>query len=212
MNTSNTDLSNETEEGKIADFILAFRYCFEGKVKGAEYQPVSNEGPLLIKAGSEVYQVDNLANIKSFAREALTIHDQAMLIPLEKMLLLTEEIHLSQGFIASLINDFKNIRECEVLNCALNLSNNAGKSARIFWSCLYSMGEVDVYPKAIVAATRFLDIDILVDELVEFILADPQSLLTDMQDDCFKIVNFPVESEEDKESFYIYRIDPALWQ
>jgi hypothetical protein len=200
----------KTNEALINNFLLAFKKCLGESAKEEAFQLIANDGPMLIKFENEIYKVDSLANFEAYARATLTLVDEASTLSPEHWILLAEEVHLSPDFISALFAEFNGVKEYEILNTALNLSNNAGKSEKIFWSCLYNMGEFDVYPKAIITASRIYNIDVLVDEFVELIVSKPTEMLIDMKDDFFQTI-YLEEIDEDGEAYYIYRVYPDSW-
>ena len=195
----------------LQDYKAAIQKHLKISKKDFEVRQCEEGSPVLLKFRNKFFQIDSYSDLRKYAKDVLTMDILAMHIPVEIWVDIAEDVHLSPKFILNLFSELKDQKEYEQLNLALNISNNVSQSGEVFWNCLCDLGEVGLYPKGIVAACKTYDLEVMVDELMEAILSYPEHLISHMEGDFFERIELKEQEESGDNVFYLYHIDPVLW-
>lgn len=205
---------NRKNSVSIEKYKAAFCKCVHCKEEDFLIKPLREDGPMMANFEDEVYQIDSYQDLKNYADEMLT-SDGALHLPIYIWLDIAEDIHLQEEFIIKLVESFDSVDEYERLNLALSLSRNAGNNCSVFWRCIYKLDRDDLYPKAIVAATKTYDFESIKEELIEGLIEYGEQILCQIQGGTFESINLNEDEDsdesQDQDQFYIYSIAPEYW-
>ncbi|MDD4416220.1 MAG: hypothetical protein PHI70_05500 [Proteiniphilum sp.] len=171
---------------------------------------------MLVSYNNEVFRVDSASDMYNHIKELLTDEESSKFVPLGYWINVAEYVHQEDEFIEELVKNLFLKEEIEYLNYAINISNHASGSASVFWDVLYKLDDLNLYPKAIIAACKTYDLECMIDELMEYLIADGENMFNEMIDGVFECINLDDENEEnmtnDDVLFYIYNVDPICWE
>lgn len=152
--------------------------------------------------------------MENYAHEMLTSEGLAIHMPLDIWIDIAEDVHLREEFVINIVESLDSTEEYEWLDLALRLSNHSGNNISVFWTCIYKLDGDRLYPKAIFAATKTYDFELIKEELIERLIVNGDQILTQIQDGVFKsiILNEDEDYEGDPDHFFIYTIYPLYWK
>ena len=151
----------------------------------------------------------------NYVKNLLIDVESAVHIPVSYWIKVAEDVHLVPYFIEKLIEELTSEEEIKHLNYALNISNHASCSASVFWNLIYQLDDFQLYPKAIVAASKTYDLECLINELLTYLTSDGIDIFNELSDGIFEEIDTDPNDEWDiKEDqfFYIYSVDPMCWE
>jgi hypothetical protein len=187
---------------------------FGWKPTDYELQECWPNGPALVKHGDEVYQVDNAHDIEEYARLMLTTKEEAMHLPAGWANELFEEVHTEPRFHAAFLYNVELPRLQALAELQTVLAVYATTPQASIWHVFEALGDIDLYPAAVVAGAEVYNLQVLVEELVEFLTSQGEHFLNEMQGGIFESVDLNEGDDEgsDKGIFYIYTKDDVSWQ
>ena len=166
---------------------------------------------MIAKFDGATYRIDSSYDIDLLAKEMLTDSESAFQIPLYIWLEIAENVHLESEFIVNITSKLSGKDEFEKLYLALKISDRSSAAAIVFWNCIYSMDDIDLYSKSIVAAANTYVLEDIVHELSTELVANGHSLLNQLVEGMFDIVDLYENDESDHGIFYIYSVDSGSW-
>lgn len=146
-----------------------------------------------------------------FFKDSLTDIDSAMHVPLEHWIDVAEDVHAESKFIENLIHKLDEESEFIHLNMAINICKYASNDSSIFWETVYSLDDIGLYSKAIIAACETYDLESMIQELMEYMILDGENCFTQMKDGIFRTIDLDEDDSSNKGLYYIYTYDPNSW-
>ena len=203
------EIKSPVEMGK---YTKAFIKRFQGNREDFLIKPVWKNGPMMVNYNNKVYQISSYDDLKQYAYELLTT-ELAIHLPLEIWIQIApRDIHLNPDFMKNLSGNLDRDADRKRLDMANNLSNYADKSKIVFWNSIYNLGDTGLYQKAIIAAAaQASDLNVLVDRLVQGLIANGDQFLNQVEGGFFDIVYLNDNKDTEGDDFYIFSIDPTIW-
>lgn len=200
----------------LSKYQEAFMQLFKCKLDEFDTRRLGADELVVIKYQDQVYQLLHTYDLDLYAGLLLTREELATAIPLQAWIDIAENVHIEPDFYRNL-NPGLSEKEKNKLNLAISISNNADNKIKTFWHTIYNFDDGTLYSKAIVAASRFYDFNSLKEELQELLITEGDSLLNQMHEGIFEIIEVETDkksSREDREedTFYIFNVNPAIWK
>lgn len=188
----------------------AFRQFTEGKV--FDWKERWPDGPFLALCGDDVYQIESTYDLSERARLMLTSTDEAVHMPLAIWLDLAGDVHHEAEFYARLLNRLATPKQRQHLQLAFSISQTIHRPAEGFWSVLYHLDAVGLYPKAVVAAAQVSDVAVLTLELEKALVANGKTYLNQQQEGIFETLVVRDSTTPMDALFYVFTVDAAVWE
>ena len=202
------EIKSPVEMGK---YTKAFIKRFQSNREDFLIKPVWNNGPMMVKFNNKVYQINSYDDLQLYANELLTT-ELAIYLPLEIWIRIApKDIHLNQDFLKKLAETIDRDEDKKRFEMANKLSNYADKSKIVFWNSIYNLGDTGLYKKSIIAASQVSDLDMLTDMLIQALIASGDQFLNQVEGGFFDVVYLNDNKETEGDDFYIFTIDPAIW-
>lgn len=166
-------------------------------------------GPMLVKYNNLIYRIENGYDIDKQVEGMLTDFEEAKNIPINQWVEIAEDVHIAEEFYKNLLPSL-NSNEYQNLNLALNISITT-KSTMSFWYTIHEVDELELYPKAILAAAKTYDLRAMMDELSQLLILNGFELLNEMQNGIFETIDIDESDNTNNSLFYIYNVDPICW-
>lgn len=184
--------------------------------KPTDYELQENwpNGPALVKHDDTIYQVDHARDIEERARLMLTSKEEAMHLPANWADELFEEVHTEPRFHAAFLHNVELPRLQALAELQTVLAVYATTPQKSIWHVFEALGDIELYPAAVVAGAEVYNLDVLIGELVEFLTPYGIDFLTELQGGIFESVALNEGDDEgsDEGIFYIYTKDDVSWQ
>ncbi len=202
------EIKSPVEMGK---YTKAFIKRFQSNREEFLIKPVWKNGPMMVNYNNKLYQINSYNDLKQYAYELLTT-ELAIHLPLEVWIQIApKDIHLNPDFMKKLSEKLDRDEDKKRLDMANNLSNYADKSKIVFWNSINNLGDTGLYKKAIIAASQTSDLNVLIDRLVQGLIANGDQFLNQVEGGFFDIVYLNDNKDTEGDDFYIFTIDPTIW-
>lgn len=201
----------KSDKNRMKKYVKAFEKFSNSEHDKFEIKEYWENGPALTNYCGKVYRVDSTEDMYNHIKNSLTVIDSAMHLPLSLWIEVAEEVHLVPEFTERLIVELGGPEEFSNLNLAFNLSRHASNSANVFWNTLYSLDDIELYPKAIIAASQTYNFESMLEEVMELMISEGVNVFNQMQDGVFETIDLNEDDASDESIFYIYTVDPISW-
>lgn len=207
-------INNRKHSVPLSKYQEAFMHLCKCKLDEFDTRRLGADELVAIKYQDQVYQLLHTYDLDQYAELLLTREELATAIPLHAWIDIAENVHLEPDFYRNL-NPGLSEKEKNKLNLAISISNNADNKIKTFWHTIYNFDNGTLYSKAIVAASRFYDFKSLKEELQELLITEGDSLLNQMHEGIFEIIETDETSNREgrgENTFYIFNVDPSIWK
>lgn len=208
-----TKKPKRTNPVSIDKYQAAFRKFIGNDPANFEIKEYFHNGPMLALFEGEVYRIDSIQDMFNHFREIVTNIDLAMHVPVSCWVDVAEQVHLKSDFIENLILTLNGKEEFEQLNIAIIISNHASQNATVFWNTIAALDDLELYPKAIIAACKTYDLDCKIHELMNCMISDGNIITNLMEDSIIETIDLDENdcSPNDSSFFYIYTVPQSFW-
>lgn len=164
------------------------------------------EGRVFIKNDDFIFRIASTKELRSEFEEYLESSDIPE-IPLKIWVDAVGDIHTEKVFVENFISKLGDKEEFEALNIAINLSNHASKSPKVFWGILYDIiFEYKLYFKAVDAAIEIQNKEALLDIITDLMIDEGENYLNERKDGIY------ISTKFNNKMFHIYNVDSANWE
>lgn len=204
----------------LSHYREAVQQHFDCAPSDFEFAVCWENGPCQVKMGNKVYRVDSTHDITEHAKWLLTDRDGAMEFPREWALMVLEGVHREKDFYFYLLQDIAtDALKLAQLQTVLAVTQITGNDIEAFWENLYAVDCIELYPAAILAASKTYDLACMVEDVVIYLTGEGDEHLNQLQDGIFETVVLNEVTSDDpsagqlekEEYFYIYSVDDCCW-